>query len=222
MEEAVQLYQQAAQAGDALGMSQLARLLEQGKGVAEDRLGALKLYRQAAAAGDAVALNGMGGFYERGDVVAQDLAEAARLYVQSAEGGDAFGAANAARCFQLGIGVKQSSKEAEQWARAAAEKGIRGETLQAETDAAEMANLPRPLLGGRPSRYSYIPVADSELVSQNATEVAEDALYDGAGQIEGQIVRFRRAESPVYFKSPNVLWEIPAAAAAESGGAAAA
>jgi TPR repeat protein len=146
MEEAVQLYQQAAQAGDALGMSQLARLLEQGKGVAEDRLGALKLYRQAAAAGDAVALNGMGGFYERGDVVAQDLAEAARLYVQSAEGGDAFGAANAARCFQLGIGVKQSSKEAEQWARAAAEKGIRGETLQAETDAAEMANLPRPLL----------------------------------------------------------------------------
>jgi len=207
LEEAVELYQKAAGAGDSLGMAHLARLLEEGKGVAKDKPAAFKLYTQAAEAGDASALNGLGVFYEFGELVAQDVQEAARLYIASAEGGDPFGAANAARCFQLGIGVPQSSTEAEKWAREAEEQGIHGGVLLAASEREEYNTLGVPLMGGRPSRYAYVPISDAAAVG-GGNVVPEGLVYDGADQIEGQVARYTRASGDEYFARPDVVWDV--------------
>lgn len=63
--------------------------------------------------------------------------------------------------------MAQCSATAEKWAREAAQQGIHGQMLDAESEVEEVSALDRPLVGGRPSRYDYIPILDTAAVAAN-------------------------------------------------------
>jgi TPR repeat protein len=93
------LLRKSAEAGDRLGMLNLARLYREGLGGPRDNLKAAHWARRAADAEPppARALNEVGYFYETGRGVTRDLAEAKAWYEKSAGRGYAPGRTNAAR-----------------------------------------------------------------------------------------------------------------------------
>jgi TPR repeat protein len=88
--EAVRLFKQAADKGDALGTYSLGVMYSTGTGVAKDETEALRLFRQAADKGNSTAMYALGLAYAQGRGVATDEGEAARWVFAAIEKGDSF------------------------------------------------------------------------------------------------------------------------------------
>src|SRR5580698_789293 len=69
--QALPLFLQAANAGNAAGMRSLGVMYETGRGVAKDNAHAAVWYRKAADGGDAEGMNNLGVMYENGQGVAK-------------------------------------------------------------------------------------------------------------------------------------------------------
>jgi TPR repeat protein len=121
--EAARHYRLAADLGLVAAMHNLARMYDQGRGVAQDLKQAAHWYGRAAEADHAGAMVALGSMHEFGEGVAKHLAEALRLYRLAAERGDAQGMASLGFLYAIGKGVARDALAARDWYAKAAAKG---------------------------------------------------------------------------------------------------
>ncbi|KAK1868785.1 hypothetical protein I4F81_011268 [Pyropia yezoensis] len=119
----VELYNEAAAAGNALATSNLGVCYERGLGVAKDEKRAVELFQEAAAAGDAGANRHLGVCYERGLGVAKDENRAVELFQKAVAGGDLAGKIHLGVCYERGLMVAKDVKRALKLYQEAAEGG---------------------------------------------------------------------------------------------------
>jgi len=110
--KAAELYQKAADQGNARAQSNLGRFYETGRGVPKDLSKAAELYQKAANQGNARAQYHLGWLYEFGDGVPKDLGKAAELYQKAANQGDEDAIASLQRLSNPGSVSGESSSPA--------------------------------------------------------------------------------------------------------------
>ena len=86
--QAVVWYRGAAEAGNALGMTNLGFMYEHGYGVGKDYKQAVTWYRKAAEAGDATGMYNLGVMYQYGYGVEEDLQQAITWFGKAARRGN--------------------------------------------------------------------------------------------------------------------------------------
>jgi TPR repeat protein len=108
--DALRLYQLAADAGEAAGMTSLGYLYAQGKGVARSPLQARKLYQAASAKGNARAMFNLALMQIRGEGGQVDLAHAVGLLHSAADKNHAGALQELAFLYDEGRGVARNPK----------------------------------------------------------------------------------------------------------------
>jgi TPR repeat protein len=119
-EEAVKWYQQAANDGNAEGMTNLGSMYSNGWGVMADNSAAAKWYLKAAESGSAKAMLYLGIIYQNGSGVNKSLTEAFNWYTKAANAGNAEGMFKLAEMYENGIGVDKNLTQALKWYKTAA------------------------------------------------------------------------------------------------------
>ena len=120
LRKAAELYQKAADKGNAFAQNQLGTLYQSGEGVPKDLRKAAELYQKAADQGGAMAQNNLGTLYQSGQGVPKDLGKATELYQKAADQGNAFAQNSLGVLYQSGEGVpKDLRKAAELYQKAA-------------------------------------------------------------------------------------------------------
>jgi uncharacterized protein len=122
-DEAIRLYRQAADAGNAAALNNLGLMYRDGIGVPQDPTEAVRLFRKAVDAGNTLAMNNLGFMYRDGRGIAKDEAEALRLYRKAVDAGSPHGMFNLAIMYQDGRGVAKDEVEALRLLRKAADAG---------------------------------------------------------------------------------------------------
>ncbi|MDE2730342.1 MAG: tetratricopeptide repeat protein, partial [Bacteroidota bacterium] len=122
--EAVRLYRQSADQGNAEAQVSLGNMYSWGRGVSQNDGEAVRLYRQSADQGNAYAQFRLGYMYFWGRGVPQNYREAVRLYRLSADQGNAYAQFRLGYMYFWGRGVPQNDREAVRWYRLSAEKGL--------------------------------------------------------------------------------------------------
>ena len=122
-DDALPVYRAAADAGNALAMNNLAKIYEQGLGVAKDEAEAIRLLRKAADAGQPLAMMNLAGKYATGHGVLKDDAEAVRLLRKAVSAGVVEAMVRLGVEYEMGRGVAKNEAEAVRLYRAAAEAG---------------------------------------------------------------------------------------------------
>eukprot|EP00808_Paulinella_micropora_P013926 g14856.t1 len=120
---AVEWYEKAAGAGNALAQNSLGVCYHDGQGVQKDFKKAVEWWTEAAEAGDALAQYNLGECYYHGQGVQKDFKKAVEWYTKAAEAGDAKAQFNLGWCYDNGDGVQQDSNKAVEWYKKAAENG---------------------------------------------------------------------------------------------------
>jgi TPR repeat protein/serine/threonine protein kinase len=123
MKDCAALIRQAADKGHGPAMVTMGRMLEAGRGVAEDPGQAAKWYRRAAELGNKDGMNRLGRMQALGLGLAKNLEQAAMWYRRSAEMGVPESMDALALLLRTGQGVPFNEVEARRWYRRAAEKG---------------------------------------------------------------------------------------------------
>lgn len=216
VEEAVDLYTQGANIKEPLAMTSLALLLLDGKIVTKDVSRAIELLTEAASHLECSAFYMLGRVLEGGVAVEKNPKTAASFYEIAANLGHVGAAAELARLYNEGMGVEADSEKALSWAQKASDGGMEwADASDAAKAKTEYASLKAPLLGGRPSRYEYVPIVTYPLSKE------EKAVQDAKGFTGmepapgmGETARFRYAAAADYFKMPSVLWDTRDAAKA--------
>jgi TPR repeat protein/predicted Ser/Thr protein kinase len=122
--EAVKWYLKAADAGNAMAMSELGLYNQYGIGLGKkNEIEAVYWFRKAADAGYAEAMARLGFCYQSGIGVAKNEPEAVKWYRKAADAGDAKAMARLGFCYLSGIGVAKNAPEAIKWYREAADAG---------------------------------------------------------------------------------------------------
>ena len=118
--KAAELYQKAADQGNADGQDSLGSLYEHRQGVIKDLGKAVELYQKAADQGHAGAQFNLGWLYEHGQGVPQDFSKAAELYQKAADQGYARAQTSLGWLYENGQGVpKDLGKARELYQKAA-------------------------------------------------------------------------------------------------------
>ncbi|MEN2786267.1 caspase family protein [Sphingomonas qilianensis] len=121
--QAVKLYREAADLGDAGAQNSLGFMYRFGLGVAKDEARAVAWFRKAADQGNAAGQGNLGNMYRLGLGVAQDDAQAVDWYRKAADQGDVTGQNNLGFMYSEGRGVSKDDAQAVPWYRKAAEQG---------------------------------------------------------------------------------------------------
>jgi TPR repeat protein len=121
--EALPIYRQAAQAGDAHAMTRVGYCYDMGYGVTVDYAQAVNWYRKAAAAGDLEGMAYLGGEYAAGNGVPKDMQQALYWFHKSADAGGAAGMNKLGLLYQHGDGVPRDPAQAMRWYEKAAALG---------------------------------------------------------------------------------------------------
>jgi TPR repeat protein len=132
-------YRRSAERGFAWAQFNLAMLLFDGNGVAEDRSGALTLFLRAARGGNPKAMNMLGRYCEEAWAVRERAASAFHWYRRSALGGDFRGQFNYGRM----LFVRGDRQQGLHWVRQSIENGI--PVFRANV-AADLRDNPDPAL----------------------------------------------------------------------------
>ncbi len=117
-------YRKAADQDDEVGLCNLAVLLLQGKGVAEDPAQGIALLTKAATQGSAFAKYRLGTCYQQGEGVPQDYATCVDWYRQAADEGYGPAINNLGDKYESGLGVPQDLAKAFELYSVAAEKNV--------------------------------------------------------------------------------------------------
>jgi TPR repeat protein len=120
---AIPVFQQLANAGDAIAQCNLGWCYANGKGVPQDYGKAEEWYCKAAEQGNVYAQSNLGACYETGKGVLQDNAKAVEWYRKAAEQGNAIAQNSMGLCYANGRGVPHDAVKAAEWYRKAAEQG---------------------------------------------------------------------------------------------------
>jgi uncharacterized protein len=121
--EALHLFREAADRGDAQAQFNLGRMFSHGEGVPVDYGAALSWYRKAASQGNAGAQFSLGLMYQLGQGVPRDIAEAMGWYLKAAQQGYASAQVNLAAIYSKGSDAPENDAAAAMWYRKAAEQG---------------------------------------------------------------------------------------------------
>ena len=122
-DQALALYQKAADLGHADACICIARLYDSGVMVPRDYSAALSYYQKAAGLGSATAYWYIGSFYEEGTGVEQNYAMAMDYYKIAADKGDPDGWMSLAYCYLRGFGVREDQDKALEYYQKAADEG---------------------------------------------------------------------------------------------------
>jgi hypothetical protein len=160
--KAAELYQLAANQGDAGAQFGLGLCYAKGKGVVKDEKKAAELFQLAANQGLATAQFNLGVYFENGKGVVKDDKKAAELYQLAANQGYAVAQYNLGVCFAKGQGVVKDEKRALELYELAQKGGI------AEAEAA-LRSLKEELSS---SRASVAAAAGSKPSSATPTAAA--------------------------------------------------
>jgi TPR repeat protein len=120
---ALDLYRQAATAGNAHAMTRMGYCYDMGYSVKEDSAQALLWYHKAADAGDLEAMAFIGGMYAAGTGVPADPKQALVWFHKAADAGNPAGMNKLGLAYMNGQGVQQDPKEALRWFTKAADLG---------------------------------------------------------------------------------------------------
>ena len=123
IEKAAELYQRAADQGDALAQAHLGLLYEFGDGVDLSYEKALEYFRMSADQGNSIGQWGMGQMYQFGLGVEPSYQKAAEYYQLSADQNDPDGLECLGYLYLEGLGVEQSTDRAMELYRRAAALG---------------------------------------------------------------------------------------------------
>jgi uncharacterized protein len=123
-DQALALYEAAANSGRTGAQLKLARLLQEGAdGIAADPAKAARYFQMAADQGHAGAVYALAQMYADGEGVPQDGARAVALYQESVEQGDTRAYVRLGDLYAKGDAVAQNYEEAVRWYTLAAEHG---------------------------------------------------------------------------------------------------
>ena len=120
---AVPLYKQAAEQGDADAQNQLGYCYWAGDGIIQDYNQAVQWYRKAANQGNVVAQFNLGVCYSNGYGVTRDYVQAVSWYKKSADQGYADAQRNLGNYFYYGYGVTRDYNQAVYWYKKSADQG---------------------------------------------------------------------------------------------------
>ncbi len=127
--QAAQLYNKAAEQGNAYAQNQLGNLYESGLGVAKDDATAVQWYRKAADQGLPVAQFSLAWMYRSGLGVTKDYGQAVQWFRRASDQGFAAAQAELGWMYQYALGVQQDNAQAFQlYQRSAAKGGSPAET----------------------------------------------------------------------------------------------
>ncbi len=125
-EEAVRLWQLAANQSHARAQCYLGMMYDAGRGVAQDKQAAFRWYLAAARQGDAEAQCCVGEMYNDGENgLLKDCSVATKWFLAAANRGHVRAQRNLGLMYQHGRGVKKDLSEALRWYARAAERGDR-------------------------------------------------------------------------------------------------
>jgi len=122
-DEAVKLFQQAADLGDARAMQELGEMFMEGNGVAKDDEAAVQWFRKGADKGNTSAMVFLGGMYQLGNGVEQSDATAADWYRKAAAAENPAALFDLAMLYETGSGVNKDLGLARQLYQKAAKLG---------------------------------------------------------------------------------------------------
>ncbi|HEY2913569.1 MAG TPA: tetratricopeptide repeat protein [Candidatus Angelobacter sp.] len=133
-DDAIRLFEKAAETGDGAAMRFLGDVFYYGKFRAQDFSTARSYYEKAEAIGylGGLGANNLGVIYAKGLGVKQDYKHAFQLFQKSAARDEPWGMYNLGSSYELGLGVAQDYKQARQWYEKAAAKGIDNAKIQLE------------------------------------------------------------------------------------------
>lgn len=120
---ALQLFLQAAQAGNTNAMGDLGFMYLNGRGMAADPARAAQWYAKAAQLGNSGAQWALGMQYEKGQGLPDDWVQASQWFIKSAGQGNKLGEAALGRAYEYGIGVPLNLDQAAAWYDKAAAQG---------------------------------------------------------------------------------------------------
>ena len=126
----MELFQKAAEAGNANAMNELGSVYVNGQGVERNIERGVGWYEKAAQSGSTAAMENLGSLYENGYGVEQDYEKAeewyrkgAERYRKEAEAGTVAAMASLGKCYINGKGVTADSEEALRWFTKSLEAG---------------------------------------------------------------------------------------------------
>lgn len=124
--KALELYTQAAEAGQVDAQLLLGFLHFNGDGVAQNYNTSVKWFTRAARQGDPRSQAQLGIMYENGQGVPQDFGAAAQWFTQAADQGYGLAQASLGLMYAVGQGVKQDFPRAHMWLNLAAAQQYEG------------------------------------------------------------------------------------------------
>ena len=177
-----------AEAGQSRAQMYLAKLYEQGRGVAADSGEARRWTAQAAEGGDPVAMHNLALYYLEGRGGPRDDAAAARLLRRAALAGIADSQFNLALLYETGTGVDRNLVEAYRWFQIAAGNGDlkareRAVALEARLSSQELASADRRVARFRPGAgddsEDVVLIPGTVTVAEAQKKLARLGLYIG-------------------------------------------
>jgi WD40 repeat protein/TPR repeat protein len=119
---AFNLFEKAADAGDAYAIYRIGWMYYKGDGITKNYERAAEWYQKAVEAGNAKAMNGLGHLYTNGFGVEQDYERALQLFKQAVAFGNDIALYNIALFYESGWGITKDLQKAVSYYRMAAEK----------------------------------------------------------------------------------------------------
>lgn len=136
---------EAANAGDAKALFEIASRYAEGRGGATDLAKAALWYEKSAELGFAPAQFRIGNFYEKGLGVTRDIEKSKSWYLKSAEQGNASAMHNLAVLFAMGADGATNNEAAARWFVRAAELGVKDSQFNLGILAAKGVGMPQSL-----------------------------------------------------------------------------
>lgn len=140
-----QALRDAAAAGDAKALFEVATRYAEGNGKQADMAAAAQWYEKAAEFGLAPAQYRIGNMYEKGIGVARDLAKSRDWYLQAAEKGNASAMHNLAVLYAMGADGQTDNDAAAEWFVKAAELGVKDSQFNLGILSAKGVGMPQNL-----------------------------------------------------------------------------
>lgn len=182
---------EAAQAGDAKALWEVATRFATGKHVPSDKAQAAKWFEAAADLGLAPAQYRVGSLYEKGVGVARDLAKAKAWYLKAADAGNVSAMHNLAVLYAMGADGAADNESAVKWFTAAAEHGVKDSQFNLGILAAKGVGMGQDL----ESSYKWFSI------------VARTGDADAAAKRD-EIAKSLKPEQMKRAKATTELWKV--------------
>ena len=121
--QALKLYRELSEQGNASAQNSLGWMYESGEGVEKNYSEAVKWFRKSADQGNADAQYSLGWMYQYGFGVEKNYSEALKWYRKSADQGNARAQRSMGHMYYNGDGVEKNNSEAVKWYRKSADQG---------------------------------------------------------------------------------------------------